>query len=98
MAKSAENFAYRTKLAWETRRGEHDANVRAIRLGGVAIGPAVTPNHWYRTFGDAPATLYRFPDGSVYIVGNDGHWITAARNPTRKRARFTTTEAERKTQ
>ncbi len=84
MANAAANFAYKTKVAWEKPEAEHDANVRAIRLGGRAIGPAITPNHWYRTIGDAPATLYQFPDGSQYVVGNDGHWITSPTAPTRR--------------
>ena len=85
MSKDAANFAYQTKLAWDNPGAEHDANVRAARLGGKAIGPAITPDHWYKKIGDAPATLYQFPDGSDYIVGNDGNWITPTRGRGRRR-------------
>jgi hypothetical protein len=83
MSKDAANFAYQTKLAWDNPSAEHDANVRARRLGAAPIGAAHTPNVWFVTPNDAPP-LYRFADGSEYVVANDGHWITAPRGRGRR--------------
>ncbi len=78
MANVAAKFATKMKLAWDDPQATHDANVLAAQLGGTALCRAITPNHWYEKVGDAPGTLYQFPDGSRYVVGNDGSWITSA--------------------
>ena len=78
MAKTtAAEFARKMKRYWDDPDEEHNANVVAAWFGGKAKRRAITPNHWYKTIGDAPGTLYQFPDGSGYVVGNDGHWIAS---------------------
>lgn len=84
----AHNFSYATKRAWEEApRGEHNAVKRAQRLGAVRICAVICPDVWQFQPGDMPASLWRFLDGSEYIIGDDGHWIQSPRPPGRKRAR-----------
>ncbi len=81
--KRADMFAWNTKVAWERPGAEHNANRRARKAGAVAVCRVRCPGHWYETPDDAPGRLYRFEDGSEYIVGENGSWIKSARGPGR---------------
>lgn len=79
MPVDAHNFAYSTKVAWERPAAEHNAIKRAERLGAVRVGPASTPDVWQFVPGDMPSSLWRFRDGSDYIIGDNGSWMQACR-------------------
>lgn len=50
---------------------EENAMVRAKRLGGVVVRPYKIEGYIDEP-GDIPASLIRFPDGSEYVVFDDG--------------------------
>jgi len=79
MSNLAENFRFTQAKYWESgKRGYDDAVERAVnRLGAIRLGPI--EHDGYRDVpGDMPASLYRFRDGSLCIIGDDGSWCSKA--------------------
>lgn len=76
----ANNFQTTMKRVWEMPGLEHNAVVRATRLGATQIRP-FGHDGFRETPGDMPASLWRFRDGSEYVIGDDGSWCMAARRP-----------------
>jgi hypothetical protein len=82
MANQADNFAYNMKKIWETR--SVNALERAEQQGASPMFPVSVPEHWINKPGDQPGYLMVWPDGSNYIVGQDGSWIRAPKGPGRR--------------
>jgi hypothetical protein len=81
MANRAANFAYRMTQIWEKR--SEDAVAVAERQGATIMYPVNSNDHWINEPGDEPGYLMVWPDGSMYIVGQNGNWITSPRRPGR---------------
>jgi hypothetical protein len=96
MANKADNFAYRMLKIWE---GKHPktATENAVEVadmqGATRLAPVVSKDHWINEPGDEPGWLYEWPDGSRYIVGQNGHWIHSCRGAGRQSLRYETLEA-----
>jgi hypothetical protein len=75
----AHNFAWSIKRQWEDGRdGEDNAIARAERYGATPIARVYSDDYWEADPHDSPGRLYRFPDGSEYVVGETGHWVAPA--------------------
>lgn len=81
MASDSANFAQRMKATWEDGRGpaeRENATIRAQTSGATRIW-AVAIEDYRNQPGDIEASLWQWPDGSHYIVFDDGSGIKAPR-------------------
>lgn len=79
MPNQAHNFAYLTKQAWDVRdRAEQNACIRAQTAGAERLGPFIHDGY-VEVEGDLPASLWCFPDGSTFVIGDNGNWIRSVR-------------------
>lgn len=83
MAKQAHNFAQLMKQVWEGNRyGNENAVEVALRQKAKKLR-AVAWDGFINVPGDMLASLWQWPDGSDYMVLDDGSAIQAARNTGR---------------
>jgi hypothetical protein len=84
MPKMAHNFAADMKLTWGsngTRRVTFQAEENAIKVAARRGAKPSTPvSDDYE-----PGKIWIFPDGSDYIIGDNGGWIAPVRNQGRPR-------------
>ena len=83
MASDAGNFTQVMKRAWERQSGELNAVTRALNLDAVRVRayPEANERHWINKPGDIPCSLYRFKDGTFYVIADDGHSIFSPNRP-----------------
>jgi hypothetical protein len=86
MANNADNFAYMRKTFWEKR--SVNAVEYAKRRGAEIVQAVNVPDHWINEPGDEPGYLMEWPDGSRYIVGQNGHWVAAQYGAGQKTPRY----------
>lgn len=79
MANKAHNFAFTTAQAWERPHAEHNAVRRAQQQGATRVR-AFNVDHYREEPGDNPGSLWQWPDGSEYVIGDNGSYIQAPRH------------------
>lgn len=92
MGNNAHNFVYGMKATWgcfgndgvvrQTMK-EENAVTRAGWLGADRIRdyPESNDDHYCEVPGDLPCGLWKFRDGSMVIIGDDGSMVRAVNKP-----------------